>query len=111
MKQEEKEHRELVSIILKRGTKHQKKHGNWVILRIKGNQFLELDSWNSAVTLKEGSGEYSYWGGFEGEPIKYYGCIWGGYSSGCTRQDYIFIIGLVKDSGLGSHNASRDYVA
>lgn len=55
------------------GIKYYKKHGNWIRLDLHNGFFYEMDSWNGAIKLKRGSGEYNEWNGFEGKTIHYFG--------------------------------------
>ena len=50
-------HEVLYHLIKKHGEKFPKKHGNWIRLNLNGDWFLEMDSWNGYVTLKQGNGE------------------------------------------------------
>jgi len=50
-------HEVLRGLIHKHGTEFPKKHGNWIILRLNDDWFIEMDSWNGYTTLKQGSGD------------------------------------------------------
>ncbi len=50
-------HEVLRYLIREHGEKFNKKHGNWIRLRLNGYWFLEMDSWNGYINLKQGSGE------------------------------------------------------
>jgi hypothetical protein len=50
----------LVEVVWNRGESFPKGPGNWIRLALSHNNqaFLELDSWQKALSLKTGSGEY-----------------------------------------------------
>jgi hypothetical protein len=85
-----KYHDRLVRLILKYGEHYRKKHGEWVKLNLEGEKFLELDTWNEAISLKSGSGEYEYWTGFEPrQSLIYFGIDFGGFSSHADERQFI----------------------
>lgn len=67
----------LRNIISTFGEIKSKKHGNWIKLNLFNDYFLELDTWNSSILLKQGNGKYKYWTGFEGNVFKRVGIHWG----------------------------------
>jgi hypothetical protein len=70
-------------LILKYGERFDKRHGNWIKLQFTDNLFFQMDSWNYAISLKRGIGEYDYWIGFSGEREKYLGMDFGGLEIHC----------------------------
>jgi hypothetical protein len=98
-------HKELVGIIHKEGVKHPKKHGNWIILRLNDDWFLEMDSWNKAIHLRQGSGEprnkdakyYQDVCGFIGKSWIYYGLSFGRFQSSATIEQFTAMINRVNN--------------
>lgn len=84
----EKLHNDLVAALLNKGECFPKKHGQWVRYWISKTQFLMMDSWNKAIYLREGTGEYEYWCGFSGKQKLYFGNCWGGFESEVAPQVY-----------------------
>lgn len=86
-------HLYLYGLIMDHGTRMPKRHGNWVILSLNGDFFLELDSWNKAITLKCGPNpEFSEWIGWKARSITYLGSDFGGYEpqvSAAALEDII----------------------
>ena len=64
-------------LIYKYGERFDKKHGNWIKLQYTKDSFFEMDSWNRAIRLKQGTGHYNYWTGFEGVSKQYIGIDFG----------------------------------
>jgi len=68
-----------------------KKHGSWEIFRFPDEgTFLQCDSWNGGLSYKVGSGEYSYWLGFDGITVFYFGLDGGWRHEGSEYQDNVF---------------------
>jgi hypothetical protein len=81
------------------GQRFDKKYGNWIKLQYTNDSFFEMDSWNKSIVLKQGSGKYNYWIGFEGEHMEYLGSIdWGGSEvhSNCELLEFYYN-NLIKD--------------
>ncbi len=71
---------DLVNIIMDKGESFPKKHGKWVMWRFIGDgHFLQLDTYNNAMTLKRGDATYNEWNGFSGESVCYFGIDFGGF--------------------------------
>lgn len=90
-------HEELAALIYSQGEKHHKKHGYWVRVKLSDEQSVVMDSWNSAIHLKQGVTECDYWIGFNGKPLRYYGLIFGGFNSKATSEEYESIITRIKE--------------
>lgn len=89
-------HSQIFRQIISKGQKFDKKHGNWYILWLDKDNFLELDSWNCAIKHKVGSGEYNYWIGFEGKQIQYLGIDFGGFETTATEEGLRYYLSLIK---------------
>ena len=77
-------HKRLASLLFEKGERFRKRHGNWIRLRLKGDYFLQMDSWNEAVRIKKGSGEPNHpntsdVGAFKGKSLHYFGMDFGGH--------------------------------
>lgn len=88
MSQAEQYHSELVSLIHELGEKFPKKHGNWIKLNLDNNCFLQMDSWNKQIHLKQGTGipknkelhKFNDVCGFEGKVWMGMGMAFGGFT-------------------------------
>jgi len=87
---------EFVNYLCKNGEMQSKKHGNWVKLQYTKDLFFELDTWNHAVKLKIGSGEYDYHKGFEGQVVKYIGIDFGEFNCYIGKELLDFYLGAIK---------------
>lgn len=96
-KKQEKLHGELATLIRNYGKHHLKKHGNWIILRLNDDWFLQMDSWNTAIYLKQGPGEYNYWNGFSGKTWQYLGGNWGGFNLPQEGANLLSIVQRTKN--------------
>ena len=69
-----KSERRLRDLFLKHAEHHQKKHGNWAILRFPlEDTFLSMDTWNGVFRYNVGRGGYEYWKGFNGNTFIHFG--------------------------------------
>lgn len=50
----EEEYRQFAHEVRKRAKLYPKKHGNWGLVRLSDNRFLEVDTWNRRVNLRRG---------------------------------------------------------
>lgn len=89
-------HDRLVRFLLENGERFDKKHGNWIKFQISSNKYLQMDSWNKAIELKEGNAEYNYWTGFSGVRRIYFGIDWGGFSPSVPIQVYNSMLSCLK---------------
>ena len=85
-------HNKLAQIILMNGLSCGKKHGSWIWLKITDDFFLEMDTWNRRIILREGCGEYCYWTGFAGLMRIHFGICWGGFESHTKEWVYKYFI-------------------
>ena len=84
----ENNHYTLVRMIHDHGEKFPKRHGNWIKLQLNGSWFLEMDSWNKQIYLKQGLGDpknkdlnhFNDACGFEGKNWLSLGCNFGGFT-------------------------------
>jgi len=76
----QEDHCDLALIMWNHGDQQEKKHGKWIILKLNDDWFLQMDSHNSYIHLKQGSGEYEYWNGFSGKKWMFLGGNFGGFS-------------------------------
>lgn len=75
--------------ILNYGERRDKKHGNWILLKIGKEAFLQIDSWNGYIHYGM-CPIYCYWNGFGG--YSFLGGNWGGYTApkDLRFQKYIY---------------------
>jgi hypothetical protein len=92
-----------------------KKHGSWEIFRFPDEgTFLQCDSWNGGLSYKVGSGEYSYWLGFDGITVFYFGLDGGWRHEGPKYQDNVFefyyhkMLAQIKRSGEMTEKESKE---
>lgn len=78
--------RELVHAILDKGTRYPKKHGSWISLKIGDNEYLYMDSWNSAIFKGTNVVYSSYTTGFSARDIIYIGIDWGAFECYVTDE-------------------------
>lgn len=90
-------HLKLSQMIRKLGQSYPKKHGSWIILKVSNGRFFELDSWNHSIKMKQGSGEYDYWNGFNGNTIIYFGLFWGNFETKVAPQVYQSAISCITN--------------
>lgn len=93
------EYKTLCNIVCNYGEHYPKKHGEWITLRIKGeNTFFSLDTWNGALHYKVGSGDYNYHTGFKGASFFYFGlnASWGGCDHCIPKNVYAYYIAKAR---------------
>lgn len=62
-------HDKLVHLIIKYGERFRKEHGNWIKLKLEGNKFLQLDTWNGNPNLKWAAGNMNIGQGLNRERL------------------------------------------
>lgn len=90
-------HKRLASLLFNKGERFRKRHGNWIRLHLKGDYYLQMDSWNKAVEIKKGSAKPNHpnssdVGGFKGKSLHYFGMDFGGYEVPKSQHMGIFWI-------------------
>ncbi len=88
-------HKELLNLCYSKGKAFRKRHGNWIRVSLLNNYFLQLDSCNSCIQLKKGSGLYCYWTGFEGDLISTIGGDFGGFYSKLTLDEWFQVRDII----------------
>lgn len=81
------------SYIWKHGEKKGKKHGNWILLKIGREAFLQMDSWNESIHYGIGP-QYNYWIGFGG--WEFLGGYWGEFTKGKDDRFINYIYNKIK---------------
>lgn len=96
LKQMKEDHENLVSFMYEYAERHSKKDGHWMIFRLNDDWFIQMDSWNKHIELKQGSGDYEYWCGFKGKKWLYLGGDWGGFSEPTNPKCTIAVLNRAK---------------
>jgi len=79
-------HDEIGFLVCSFGNHFDKKHGDWVKLQYTNDSFFELDTWNSRILLKQGSGDYDFWCGFKGEIKQNLGMNFGSFECNISLE-------------------------
>lgn len=97
-------------LIYKYGEWFPKKHGNWIKLEFTNDLFFQMDSWNNAICLIQGKGQYNFYTGFSGEQKAYLGLGFGGleikYDADMLKFWYENLISLI-DIEKGVHMVNK----
>lgn len=90
----------LALLIMNAGEVFQKKHGSWMRLKLYGNLWLTLDTWNKSIKVVEGQCDYdNMYTGFKNYEKKYYlGIDFGGFEVNvdANRLNYYHALGSCK---------------
>lgn len=95
--EKKKLHSRLINLIKEKGISLPKKHGKWAKFELDKNMFFQVDTYNSEITLRQGSGEYNFWTGFSGSSILYFGCDFGKFESHVSNQTYLSAISCITN--------------